>query len=205
MILLPLAQPESAPYLPIGGADALTTFKDDIDRNSASPIDDAMELQTGPRRPVLSVSEAKKAMLIISASLLGTILVMLPITWVYMATRREDGYQKSFVRVLIVLPVCATTTALLIQDSLALAFGLAALVAAVRFRVALQEAIDGIYIFAAICVGLAAGIGYLGIATVMAVFFCFTNSILWHVNYGQNPIEDAKREKKLAKLGNVAE
>ncbi len=61
----------------------------------------------------------------------------------------------------MVLPICATTIVLLIQDNLALAFGLAAMVAAVRFRVALQEVMGGIYIFSSICVGLAAGIGYL--------------------------------------------
>jgi len=74
------------------------------------------------------------------------------------------------------------------------------LVAAVRFRVALDEAIDGIYIFAAICVGLAAGIGFLGIAAGMAVFFCFTNVLLWQFEFGENPIERLKHERKRAKL-----
>ncbi len=98
------------------------------------------------------------------------------------------------------LPICATTTVLLIQDSLALAFGLAALVAAVRFRVALDEAMDGIFIFAAICVGLAAGIGYLGVAFIMSIFFCFTNLFLWMFDYGRNPVDDMKRQKRRDKL-----
>ncbi len=89
---------------------------------------------------------------------------------------------------------------MLIQDSLALAFGLAALVAAVRFRVSLNEAMDGIFIFAAVCVGLAAGIGYLGVATVMGAFFCFSNLILWKMDYGRNPVDDARQRKKRAKL-----
>ena len=101
---------------------------------------------------------------------------------------------------LIVLPICATTTVLLIQDSLALAFGLAALVAAVRFRVALDEAMDGIFIFAAICVGLAAGIGYLGVAIIMSIFFCFANLFLWMSDYGRNPLDDMKRKKRRDKL-----
>ena len=102
-------------------------------------------------------------------------------------------------RALIILPLCATTTVLLIQDSLALAFGLAALVAAVRFRVALDEAIDGIFIFAAICVGLAAGIGYLGVALVMSLFFCFANVVMWAFDYGRNPADDARIARKRAK------
>ena len=101
---------------------------------------------------------------------------------------------------MIVLPICAATIVLLIQNNLALAFGLAAMVAAVRFRVALQEAIDGIYIFSSICVGLAAGIGYLGIGVVMAVFFCFANAALWGIDFGKNPIDDARIAKKHSKL-----
>ncbi|NNC66195.1 MAG: DUF4956 domain-containing protein [Gammaproteobacteria bacterium] len=134
------------------------------------------------------------------ASLLGTIVLMIPITWVYMGIKRPQGYRKSFVEALIVLPICATTVVLLIQDSLALAFGLAALVAAVRFRVRLPDALDGIYVFAAICVGLASGIGYLGVAVVMTIFFCFASVILWGMDYGANPVETAKQARKLAEL-----
>lgn len=88
----------------------------------------------------------------------------------------------------------------MIQDSLALAFGLAALVAAVRFRVALDEAMDGIYIFAAICVGLAAGVGYLGVALMMSLFFCSANTIMWAANYGNNPADEARITRKRSKL-----
>jgi hypothetical protein len=136
-------------------------------------------------------------------SLLGTIVLMIPITWVYMGIRTPQGYRKSFVEALIVLPICATTVVLLIQDSLALAFGLAALVAAVRFRVKLPDALDGIYVFAAICVGLASGIGYLGVGVVMTIFFCFASVILWGMDYGANPVETAKQARKLADLEDV--
>ena len=74
-----------------------------------------------------------------------------------------------------------------------------------RFRVILDEAIDGIYVFAAICVGLAAGIGFVGIAAVMTVFFCFAQLIMWQLNYGENPVEEAKQDRKRAKLKDRAE
>ena len=125
---------------------------------------------------------------------------MIPVTWTYIATKYDSGPSKSFVRALLVLPISASTVVLLIQDSLALAFGLAALVAAVRFRVALRETIDGIYIFAAICVGLAAGIGYLGVAAIMAMFFCLTNTVVWMIDYGRNPIDDQREDAARAKL-----
>ncbi len=141
-----------------------------------------------------------EAALALAISLAGTVVLMIPITWVYMATKFARGYRKTFVAALILLPICATSIVLLIQDSLALAFGLAALVAAVRFRVNLSDALDGINIFAAICVGLASGVGYLGVGFVMTIFFCFASVILWHLDYGANPVEDAQLERKRARL-----
>lgn len=144
-----------------------------------------------------------EAALVLTTSLVVTIVLMIPITWVYMATKHVEGYNKAFVEALIILPICATSIVLLIQDSLALAFGLAALVAAVRFRVRLRDALDGIYIFAAICVGLASGVGFLGVGVVMTIFFCFASVVLWGINYGHNPVEEAKQAKELSKLERV--
>jgi hypothetical protein len=195
--------PETLNMLPIGGTDAIeiAEFETDGDAFETAPERDLTQ-QEVTESPSVSSGQVGLMFIFLATSLAGTILVMLPITWTYMSTKREVGFQRNFVRALIVLPICATTIVLLIQDSLALAFGLAAMVAAVRFRVTLQEAIDGIYIFAAICVGLAAGIGYLGVAIIMAIFFCFTNAILWQMDYGQNPVDDVKREKKSASLTN---
>lgn len=159
-------------------------------------------LQSAEGGGLLALETRLEAALVLTTSLAGTILLMIPITWVYMATKFAEGYRKAFVEALIVLPICATTVVLLIQDSLALAFGLAALVAAVRFRVQLRDALDGIYIFAAICVGLASGVGYLGVGLVMSLFFCFASVILWTIDYGANPVEAAKQSRRLAKLEN---
>jgi hypothetical protein len=192
--------PESVQFLPIGGHDVLDSF-------SVESVTDLLQPPGGTQGDtneltydLLSISDVFQASLFLFLHLAGTVLLMIPLTWTYMSAKQEIGYHKSFVRALIVLPICAATIVLLIQDSLALAFGLAALVAAVRFRVALAEAIDGIFIFAAICVGLSAGVGYLGIATVMTVFFCFASLVLWQLDYGSNPIEQAQQEKKRIKL-----
>ena len=179
-----------ASYLPIGGY------------NLALPgtVQDAFEALGDQGGGLLATQSPLTVALILAASLGGTIVLMIPVTWVYMATKFAEGFRKSFVDALIVLPICATSIVLLIQDSLALAFGLAALVAAVRFRVQLQDALDGIYVFAAICVGLASGVGYLGVAVVMTIFFCFASVILWGMDYGANPVDETRRERKLAKL-----
>lgn len=200
LVIVIITYPELMKVLPFGGTDAIEVAQIEIDQESISVTRDTLEDAADRDVQPVTANQVGMIILYLSFSLLGTLMVMLPVTWTYIATKREIGYRKSFVRALLILPICATTIVLLIQDSLALAFGLAAMVAAVRFRVALQEAIDGIYIFAAICVGLAAGIGYLGIAMLMATFFTFTNATLWLLDYGRNPIDDAERSKKMAKL-----
>lgn len=200
IVFIAYTQPDIAKFMPLGGNDAIEIANIELG-DDGLPVSKGHSGQSGEvakSRLNVSHNTVARIILYLSTSLAGTILVMLPISWTYMATKRETGFRRNFVRALIVLPICATTIVLLIQDSLALAFGLAALVAAVRFRVQLREAIDGIYIFAAICVGLAAGIGFLGIATIMALFFCFANAVMWQLNYGQNPIDDIKRAKKSA-------
>jgi hypothetical protein len=201
MIALTQLRPDVLRYLPLGGTDALSGI-------DVSELSESWSEDSAGERPARRTVDLEKVAgrtvgnvaLFVVGHLTGTIILMWPITWTYRAMNYEAGFNKTFIRSLIVLPICATTIVLLIQDSLALAFGLAALVAAVRFRINLDDAIDGIFIFAAICVGLAAGIGFLGIAFVMTLFFCFGNLILWMVDYGKNPLDDAKRDKKRKKL-----
>ena len=202
-----VVNPGSLGYLPFGGSDVLERGHSsgdpdsEITQSRLSAV--ATHSRDGSGDPT-TPETIRQIIIFLAVNLLATVLVMLPVTWTYVATKFDSGPSKSFVRALVVLPISASTVVLLIQDSLALAFGLAALVAAVRFRVALSEAIDGIYIFAAICVGLGAGIGYLGVATIMAMFFCITNAVLWMVDYGNNPIDDMREEAKRAKINKKA-
>jgi hypothetical protein len=191
-------KPELTSVMPFGGTDAIAFASIDVEKESFVDQITGKEDTTVDRVP--TVGQIVRVGLFLAVTLAGTVLVMLPITWTYIAANKEIGYRKNFVRALMVLPICATTIVLLIQDNLALAFGLAAMVAAVRFRVSLREAIDGIYIFSSICVGLAAGIGYLGIAAIMAAFFCYTNAVLWIIEFGKNPIDEARIAKNHAAL-----
>jgi hypothetical protein len=201
LVMIVTIWPDAVQSLPIGGHDALDRFglPGELLETPRSTSDDEADFEiTTTFRP--KKENVSSVVWFLCLHLSGTILLMIPITWTYMATRQDIGYRKNFARALMVLPICATTIVLLIQDSLALAFGLAAMVAAVRFRVALDETIDGVFVFAAICVGLAAGIGYLGVASVMATFFCFANVSLWYLEFGENPIDNARQERKRARL-----
>jgi len=188
--------PQLRPYFPVGGTPDILMLPGEGDELMESDVDAPTDTD---ERVYERIDERLKAAIILANYLFSTVLLMLPVTWVYMAMKRGLGYNETFVRTLVVLPICITAVVLLIQESLPLAFGLAALVAAVRFRVNLKDTLDAIYVFCAISVGLSSGVGYVGVAAVMTLFFCFANLVLWHLNYGTNPIEERKREAKLAK------
>lgn len=198
LVLLLVANSDLLRYMPFSGNDALDRVDLEVTETSIRMPRELLDTSVPNSR--ITPERVGGSILFLTGTLLTTILVMIPVTWTYTATRFEAGPSKVFVRALILLPIAATAVVLLIQNSLALAFGLAALVAAVRFRVSLPEAIDGIYIFVAICVGLAAGVGFMGVALMMTLIFTLTNAILWQIDYGQNPIDDARQDAAAAKL-----
>jgi hypothetical protein len=69
---------------------------------------------------------------------------------------------------------------------LALAFSLAGVVGAVRFRTTLRDSRDLVYIFLSIVVGFSAGVQSLAVGAVVSIIFNFVLLITWHYDYGRN-------------------
>ena len=132
----------------------------------------------------------------------------LPVAWVYLATRAKKGYQQSVVQLLIILPIVVAGIVVLVRDSLALAFSLAGIVAAVRFRNTLDDSKDAVYVFLATGVGLASAID-LPVAAAISIFFNATVLVLWYTDFGSAPLElegriaqrRLKRARELAQTG----
>src|SRR5437899_12341363 len=75
-------------------------------------------------------------------------------------------------------------TLILVQNSIALAFALGGIVAAIRFRNTLKDTKDVVYIYLALGVGLAAGVYVPIVAAVMSLVFNITVLMLWQLNVG---------------------
>ncbi len=144
------------------GADQFTALK--VERVGWEPLAQSIQLMIG---------------------LMSTMLMMLPVAWTYMGCRRRKGKEQSFILAIVLLPLAVTAIVLMVQNSLALAFALAGIVAGVRFRITLDDTIDAIYIFVAIGVGLAAGIEAVEIGAVVTLFFNYVIIFMWLVNYGE--------------------
>ena len=121
--------------------------------------------------------------------MLGSFLLMLPVTWVYILTRQRKGFRQSVVQTLIILPIVVAGVVLLVKNSIALAFSLGGIVAAVSFRNTLRDTKDAVYIFLAIAVGLASGVQVMSAAAVMSLFFNIVVLIFWYTDFGRAPAQ----------------
>lgn len=118
--------------------------------------------------------------------LFGALALMLPVSWVYMSTRYNKGHDQRVAQTLIFLPLVVSGIVLVVQNSLALAFSLAGVVAAVRFRATLRDSRDLVFIFLAIAVGFAAGVQNLIVAAIVSIVFNFVLLLTWRYDYGRS-------------------
>ncbi len=156
---------------------------------------------------VLPLDEVTLA-ITVSVAMLSAVLLALPVAWVYQLTRAKRGYQQSVVQLLIVLPLVVSGIVLLVKYSLALAFSLAGIVAAVRFRNTLEDSKDAVYVFLATAIGLASAVN-LPVALVISLGFNAVVLVLWYTDFGIAPVEldgriaerRLRRARQLARTG----
>ena len=155
-----------------------------------------------------AVSAHPGAAAAVAAAMIAAMLLSLPVAWIYQLTRAKRGYQQSVVQILVILPLVVAGVVILVKNSLALAFSLAGIVAAVRFRNTLDDSKDAVYVFLATGVGLAAAVD-IPVAVVISMLFNAAVLMLWYTDFGNAPMElegaiaekRLKRAKDLAKTG----
>ena len=165
--------PDLRGYLPIGGAEQLIT------QPSKNPLH-GMDVQRAQH-----VVNLGQSLFWLVVAIVGAFLCSLPVSWVYMAVRSGEEYDQSLVHTILVLPMVVTGIVIIVQNSLALAFSLAGIAGAVRFRNSLKSSGDALFILLAVAVGLSAGIGAVELAAVMSVMLSYCFSFLWMTEYGE--------------------
>lgn len=165
--------PELRNYLPIGGVEQL------ISQPSKNPLEASQAVRAA------HVGNFGQSVFWLVVAIIAAILVSLPVSWTYMAVRGGEEYDQSLVNTIIVLPMVVTGIVIIVQNSLALAFSLAGIAGAVRFRNSLKSSGDALFILLAVGIGLSAGIGAIELAAVISIFFNYTFAILWFTEYGE--------------------
>lgn len=163
--------PEIGPYLPVGGIEVLM--------GRGADTFDQMEILS-------SVAFDKATPMNLAIAIVAATVLMIPISWVYFITTRDKAVDRSFSQTMLILPIIVAGIANIVQNSIALAFSLAGIVAAVRFRFSLSEPAHTLYVFAAITIGLGAGISAIGVSTIISMGFVYATLGLWRLEYGAN-------------------
>lgn len=119
------------------------------------------------------------------AAFAASLALGLLISFVYIKTHKSEGYQSGFAVTLIMLPAIISVIIMLIGNNVARAFSLAGAFSLVRFRSAPGDPKDIAYVFFALGVGLACGLGFIAYAAVFAVILCLVMILLTFTNYAK--------------------
>ena len=165
--------PAMRDYLPVGGVEQLIT----------QPAGDPLKASDAVRAE--HVNTLGESLFWLIVALIGAGLASLPVSWVYMGVRDDEEYDQSLINTIIVLPMVVTGIVIIVQNSLALAFALAGIAGAVRFRNSLKSSGDALFILMSVAIGLSAGIGAVELAAVITIAFNYTFVLLWMTEYGE--------------------
>ena len=165
--------PDLRGYLPVGGVEQL------ISQPAKNP------LQASEAIRAEHVGNFGESLFWLSVAIIGALLCSLPVSWVYMTVRSGSEYDQSLVNTIILLPMVVTGIVIIVQNSLALAFSLAGIAGAVRFRNSLKSSGDALFILLAVSIGLSAGIGAIELAAVVTAAMNYAFTFLWMAEYGE--------------------
>jgi Domain of unknown function (DUF4956) len=169
-------------------------------------LEDALLSANGDELEVLATETARaraekgplwlRSALSLLYAMTSTLLLMLPVSWVYKAIHEDSDYDHSIDTTTLVLPAVVAGIVTVVQHSLALAFSLAGIVAGVRFRRALSDTFDTLFILASIGVGIAAGIKSMEIAIILTVFFNYASIMVCMYGDGLESQHAVQRERR---------
>ena len=188
---------------PTARTTAIDTFAPLLDPNTIT----GMVAREGGKGvpPVVLGARGEPVALAVGTSVIGAFLLALPVAWVYMFTRQKKGYQQSVVHTLVLMPAVIAGVVVLVKNSLALAFSLAGIVAAVRFRSTLEDSRDALYVFFVTALGLAAGVD-LDVALVLSIVFNAIVLGLWYTDFARTPprLEGVRAQRQMERALAIA-
>jgi hypothetical protein len=168
--------PQVRDYLPVGGVEELINQPQQAGANGLTGV------QVQETQQVNSLGDS---LFWLTIAIVGAFLTALPVSWTYMSIRHGEEYDQSLISTIIILPLIVTGIVVIVQNSLALAFSLAGIAGAVRFKNSLKSSGDALFILLSVGIGLSAGIGAVELAVVMSVAFNYGFLALWFTEYGE--------------------
>ncbi|MCD4737490.1 MAG: DUF4956 domain-containing protein [Bacteroidales bacterium] len=109
----------------------------------------------------------------------------LVISIVYRFIYKGPNYSMTYVNALVLLTMITSLVILVIGNNLARAFGLVGAMSIIRFRTAVRDVQDIVFIFFALTIGMAAGVGLHAVAVAGTIIVSLVAIILFTFNFGQ--------------------
>jgi len=110
--------------------------------------------------------------------------------WVYIYTHTGLSYSRSFVQSIVLLTVIVCLGMMVIGANIMIAFGLIGALAVIRFRNILKDTRDTAFIFFALVIGLATGVGRYQLAVFGTILFCLVLLYLHWTYFGSRHTGD---------------
>lgn len=107
---------------------------------------------------------------------------------VYRLVSHKGFYNKSFNISIAVLPLFVGTIILTLQSNLVITLGTIGALAIIRFRTAIKDPVDMIYILWSIHIGVTCGCQLYGLAIIVSVIVTIMLIIFNHVSLGKLPL-----------------
>ena len=115
----------------------------------------------------------------IFSALSVSLICVLIITWTYKSTFQGVLYQNTYVVSLVLASLITTSIIMVISGNLVLSLGMVGALSIVRFRSAIKEPLDIIFMFWAISTGIANGIAQFQLSIITTIFISVITFILY--------------------------
>ena len=123
----------------------------------------------------------------ISSALLFSLVCSLIIAWTYKSTFQGVLYQHSYLVSLIMASIITSSVIMVISGNLILSLGMVGALSIVRFRSAIKDPLDIIFMFWAITVGIANGIGMIKVSIICTLLISLVCFILYKIPKAVEP------------------
>ncbi len=117
-------------------------------------------------------------------NLVVSFLCGMVISLVYRFVYKGPSYSVTFVNSLVILSMITSVVILVIGNNLARAFGLVGAMSIIRFRTAVRDVQDIVFIFFALSIGMATGVGLYSVAITGTLLISLAIILLSISNFG---------------------
>lgn len=132
-----------------------------------------------------SISAGPAVLIMVEAFVLGVLIAAC-----YMFTQKKLYYSKEYVITVSILPAIVSLIIILVGSSIARALSLAGAFALVRFRSAQGTAKEIVFLFFAMGIGLAQGLGFVVFAPIATLIICLCLVIVCKTPFGEKVCQE---------------